>query len=193
MRSVLLALPFAPLWLVACHHPAVTPAPAADAGQPGAATQSAGLPEPGVYILRRIKGNEVATDLKPSEHKVTHGSNFFERVIAGRLYLRPDREYQTIVCADMVDSAGRVLPDPSDRGNGGGNKYWTAGGQVYFSNPIADGGVDSTAVRVRPDTVEFAGQLFTRDRSSVLPPYPLIAGDICRSIRASLVARQPSG
>lgn len=187
MRRMILSIPIALAALSACRPPAVTPSPAEAVGQPPAAA----LPEPGVYVLRRVKGMAVATDLKPPEHDPRRGSNFVERVLGGRLYLTPDREYQTIICADMVDSAGRVLPDPSDRGNGGGNKYWAVGGRVYFSNPIADGGLDSTAVRVRPDTVEFAGNLFTRDRASILPQFPQIAEVICRAVRASLAPGRP--
>lgn len=186
MNRVILQIPIALAAMSACRPPTVAPSPAGDVGQPRAAAPSARLPEPGVYVLRRVRSLALPADFKPPEYDPRRGSNFFERVLAGRLYLTPNLNYQMIICADVVDSAGRVLPDPSDRGNGGGNKYWAAGGRVYFSNPIADGGLDSTAVLVRPDTVEYYDRLFTRDRASVLPPYPPIASDVCRGIRASL-------
>lgn len=179
MRRLILLIPIALATLWACRPPAVTRAPAAAVGQPRAAA----LPEPGVYVLQRVRGLALPADLKPADYDPRRGG-YFERVLGGRLYLTPERDYQMIVCADVVDSAGHVA-NPSDGGNGAGNKYWTAGGRVYFSSPIADGGLDSIAVRVRPDTVEVVGNVFTRDRASVLPPYPLIASVICRAVRAA--------
>lgn len=187
MRRVITSISIALAALSACRPPAVAPSPAGVVGQPHAVA----LPESGIYVLHRVNGMVLPADLKPPEYDPRRGSNFFERVLGGRLYLTPDRDYQMIICADVVDSAGRVLPDASDRGNGRGNKYWAAGGRVYFSNAIADEGLDSTVVEVRPDTVEFVGKLFTRDRSSVLPPYPPIASDVCRTIRASLERGAP--
>jgi hypothetical protein len=132
-------------------------------------------------------------DLKSPDYDPRRGSNFFERVLAGRLYLTPDREYQTVRCADLVDSAGRASNQPTGLG-GEGYKYWSAGGRVYFINVLADALPDSIVVRVRGDTVEFVGQLFTRDRASALPHFPVIVEIVCRSLRASSVrGRQPNG
>ena len=185
MRRVFLSIPIALAALSACRPLAVAPSPAGVVGQPRAATQSAPLPEPGVYVLQRVKGMALPADLKPPEYDVRHGSNLFERVLAGRLYLTPDRDYQTVICSDLVDSAGRASDQSTGLG-GEGNKYWSAGGRVYFSDVLADALPDSTVVSVRGDTVEFAGQLFTRDRASVLPHFPVIVAIICQSLRASL-------
>jgi len=173
-----------------CRPPAVAPAPDGAVGQPRAANQSAPLPEPGVYVLQRVKGMALPADLKPPEYDVRRGSNLFERVLAGRLYLTPDRDYQTVICSDLVDSAGRASDQPTGLG-GEGNKYWSAGGRVYFSDVLADALPDSIVVRVRGDTVEFAGQLFTRDRAGVLPHFPVIVAIVCQSLRPSLVRPRP--
>jgi hypothetical protein len=151
---------------------------------PQSVPQPARLPEPGVYVLRRVSGLPLPADLKPPDYDPRRGSNFFERVLAGRLYLTPDRDYQTVICSDLVDSAGRASNQSTGLG-GEGNKYWLAGGRVYFSDVLADALPDSTVVGVRGDTVEFAGQLFTRDRGSVLPHFPVIVGIVCQSLRAS--------
>jgi hypothetical protein len=162
--------------LSACRLRTVTQAPAgAVASQPRAAS----LPEPGVYVLQRVNGMALPADLKPGGVY-----NYFERIVAGRLYLTPYRDYQTVICADLVDSAGRATNQPTGLG-GEGNKYWSASGRVYFSNVLADALPDSTVVMVRGDTVEFAGQLFTRDRASALPHFPVIVGIVCRSLRSS--------
>lgn len=192
MRRVflLISIPITLAVLSVCRPPAVAPAPAGAVGQPRAATQSARLPEPGVYTLQRVRGMALPADLKPPEYDVRHGSNLFERVLAGRLYLTPDRDYQTVICSDLVDSAGRASDQSTGLG-GEGNKYWPAGGRVYFSDVLADALPDSTVVRVRGDTIEFVGQLFTRDRTSVLPRFPLIMEVVCRGIRASLERGAP--
>jgi hypothetical protein len=174
----------------ACRPPAVAPSPAGEVGQPRAAASSVRLPEPAVYVLRRINGLPLPADLKPPDYDPRRGSNFFKRVIAGRLYLTPDGDYQTVICSELVDSAGLASNESSGEG-GKGNKYWAAGGRIYFSNPIADGGLDSTAVQVRPDTVEYYDKLFTRDRASVLPQFPVIVEIVCRGIRASLERGHP--
>ena len=183
-RVFFLSVPIALAALLACRPRAVAPSPAGVVGQPRAAAQSARLPEPGVYVLRRVSGLPVPADLKPPDYDPRRGSNFFERVLAGRLYLTPDREYQTVICSDLMDSAGRASNQSTGLG-GRGNKYWLAGGRVYFSDVLADALPDSTVVGVRGDTVEFAGQLFTRDRGSVLPHFPVIVGIVCQSLRAS--------
>jgi len=180
------------MFLSACRPPAATQPPTGVVGRPQSVSraapdsgpQSARLPEPGVYVLRLAKGLPLPADLKPPDYDPRRGSNFFERVLAGRLYLTPDREYQTVICSDLMDSAGRASNQSTGLG-GRGNKYWLAGGRVYFSDVVADALPDSTVVGVRGDTVEFAGQLFTRDRGSVLPHFPVIVGIVCQSLRAS--------
>jgi hypothetical protein len=180
------------VFLSACQPPASTQPPtgavrqpqSARHGEPASKQPSARLPEPGVYTLRRVRDLPLPADLKPPDYDPRRGSNFFERVLAGRLYLTPDRDYQTVICSDLVDSAGRASNQSTGLG-GEGNKYWLAGGRVYFSDVLADALPDSTVVGVRGDTVEFAGQLFTRDRGSVLPHFPVIVGIVCQSLRAS--------
>lgn len=183
MRRVILPITLAAL--SACRPPAATQAPTAAVDRPRAAA----LPEPGVYVLQQVKGVALPADIKPPGYDSRLGYTF-ERFLGGRLYLTPERDYQMIICEDLVDSAGRV-PNALDGGGGGGNKYWAAGGRVYFSNAIADGPLDSIAVRVRPDTVEVVGNLFTRDRASVLPQFLPIADVVCRAVRASLARGRP--
>lgn len=194
MKRAFLSIPIALAALSACRPPATTQPPTGAVGPPQsvaqAAAQVARLPEPGVYVLQRVKGLALPADLKPPEYDVRHGSNLFERVLAGRLYLTPDRDYQTVICSNLVDSAGRASNQSTGLG-GEGNKYWSAGGRVYFSDVLADALPDSTVVRVRGDTVKFAGQLFTRDRASVLPHFPVIAAIVCQSLGASLERVHP--
>lgn len=189
MRRVFLSIPFALAVLSACRPPGATPA----SGEAVAQRAAADLPEPGVYVLQRVNGLTLPADLKPPDYDPRRGSNFFERVLDGRLYLTPDRDYQTVRCADLVDSAGRASNQPTGLG-GEGNKYWSAGGRVYFSDVLTDALPDSTVVRVRGDTVEFARQLFVRDRAKVLPHFPVIVEIVCRSLRASSAhGHQPDG
>jgi len=190
MNRVILSIAIALAAMLACRPPTVAPSPSGEGGKPRAAAQSARLPEPGVYVLQRIRDLPLPADLKPPEYDPRRGSNFFERVLAGRLYLTPDRDYQTVMCSNLVDSAGRASNQSTGLG-GKGNKYWLAGGRLYFSDVLADALPDSTVVRVRGDTVEFAGQLFTRDRGSVLPHFPVIVEIVCRSLRASAGSAHP--
>jgi hypothetical protein len=183
MRRVALLIPIALVALSACRPPAVTQTPArVVVGQ----SPAAALPEPGVYILQRVKGMALPADLKPPEYDPRRGSNFFERVIGGWLYLTSDgpyHRYQTIICADLVDSTGRA-PETMDRGPSEG-RYWAAGGRVYFSVPITDAMPDSSAVRVHGDTVEFVRWIYVLDRTAV-QPRNLIPAYICPAVRASL-------
>lgn len=165
------------VFLAACRSPAAAP-PAGAAGM----SQAARLPEPGVYVLQRARGLALPADLEPPGFDPRR-RGYFERILAGRLYVTPEGGYQTIICADLVDSAGRV-PNPMDRGEGWGRRYWASGGRVYFSNIIVDGPVDSIAVRVRGDSVEFVDNVFVRDRTSVAPRYPL-TDYVCPTARAS--------
>lgn len=174
------------MFLSACRPPAAAQPPTGAVGQPQSAPQAgpqskqqlARLPEPGVYVLRRAKGLALPADLKPSG-----AYNFFDRVLAGWLYLTPDSIYKTIICADLVDSTGRV-PNTLDGGPSEG-RYWTSGGRVYFSDPVTDALPDSIAVRVQGDTVEFVRDIYVRDRKSVIPR-SLIPLYLCAPIRASL-------
>jgi len=155
---------------------------------PVTAQQPSALPEPGVYVLKRARGMPLPADLIP-------GGMYdrFERVLGGWLYLMPNKDYKTVICADLVDTAGRVL-NSYDGGLGGvGNKYWLSGGRVYFSDVIADGPLDSTAVRVHGDTVEFVPGVFVRDRNSVLPPYPPITAAVCPAVRAPRAHQHSTG
>lgn len=161
--------------LSACHPPAATQAPTG-VGQ----RQPARLPEPGVYLLRQAKGVPLPADLKPNPGEPYSS---FERLLAGWLYLTPDSVYKTMICADLVDSVGRVQ-STMDRGPSEG-RYWAAGGRVYFSEPRTDALPDSTTVRVHGDTVEFVRDVYVRDRSSVIPR-PLIPLYLCAPVRASL-------
>lgn len=123
-------------------------------------------------------------DLKP------HGVySHFERILAGWLYLTSDgsyHRYQTLICADLVDSAGRV-PNALDRGPSE-SRYWAASGHVYFSDLITDAMPDSIAVRVRGDTVEFVRNVYVLDRAAV-QPRNLIPALICPAVRESLQVR----
>jgi len=182
-RVFFLSIPIALAALSACRPPAaVTSTPAGVVDQPRAVA----LPEPGVYVLRRVRGLPLPADLKPPGYDPRRGG-YFERDLAGRLYLKPDGDYYTLICADVVDSAGRV-PNTLD-GGGSGGRYWVAGGRVYFSDPVTDALPDSIAVRVQGDTIEFARNLYVRDRTISLaaafsrgPPLPEY---VCPAVRAS--------
>jgi hypothetical protein len=159
--------------LSACRPPAATQAPTAVVGQ----RRAASLPEPGVYVLQRAGGLALPADLKPGG-----AYNSFERVLGGWLYLTPDSIYKTIICADLIDLAGRA-PSTMDRGPSEG-RYWAAGGRVYFSVPITDAMPDSIAVRVHGDTVEFVRKVYVRGRTAV-QPRSLIPAYLCAPVRAS--------
>ena len=177
MRRVILQIPIALAALSACQPPAATQPPTGAVGQPPVAAQSARLPEPGVYVLRLAKGLPLPADLKPRG-----AYDSYERVLAGWLYLTPDSIYRMMICADLVDSTGRV-PNTLDGGPSEG-RYWAAGGRVYFSDPVTDAMPDSIPVRVHGDTVEFVRDVYVRDRSSVVPR-SLVAALICAPVRAS--------
>lgn len=183
MRRVMLLIPIALAALSACGLPSVTQTPAGAVGplQPG--VQSARLPEPGVYVLQRAGGMALPADLKPGGVY-----NSFERVLGGWLYLTPDSIYKTIIRADLVDLTGRV-PSTMDRGPSEG-RYWSAGGRVYFSDPVTDALPDSIVVRVQRDTVEFVNKVYVLDRTAV-QPRNLIPAYICPAVRASHRARAP--
>jgi len=188
MRRVILEIPIALAALSACQPPAATQPPTGAVGQPPVAAQSARLPEPGVYVLRLAKGLPLPADLKPRG-----AYDSYERVLAGWLYLTPDSIYRMMICADLVDSTGRV-PNTLDGGPSEG-RYWAAGGRVYFSDPVTDAMPDSIPVRVHGDTVEFVRDVYVRDRSSVIPR-SLVAAFICAPVRASLerdTRQAPSG
>ena len=180
MRRVILLIPIAIAALPACRPPAVAPSPAGVVGQARLAPQSVRLPEPGVYVLRLAKGLALPADLKP---KPGEPYSSFERVLAGWLYLTSDSIYKIMICADLVDSTGRV-PNTMDRGPGEG-RYWATGGRVYVSEQVADGPQDSAAVRIHGDTVEFVRDVYVRDRSSVIPR-SLIPLYLCAPVRAAL-------
>lgn len=164
--------------VTACQPPTVSPTPDGSAARPPAE-----LPEPGVYVLQRVRGVNIPADFRPPGRY-----SVFARVLGGRLYLTPQHEYDMIVCSDAVDSAGRVL----NPGFGGGEgKYWAAGGKIYFSDPITDAPPDSTAVRVRADTVEVVDNAFVRDRMRELPQRLPTVRDVCQSVRASIGSRSP--
>lgn len=185
MRRVLVAINLAAL--TACQPSAAARAPAGVGDRPGPAA----LPEPGVYVLEQAHGLPLPADLKRRGYDPRRGDNFFERILAGWLYLTTDSgypQYQTIICADLVDSAGRV-PNTLDRGPAEG-RYWEAGGRVYFSDPVADGPVASIAVRVHGDTVEFARDVYVRDPTAVRPRN-LIPVSICAAVRGPERARTP--
>src|SRR6185312_11135188 len=177
------------VFLSACRPPATTQAPTGAVDQPQSVSQagpqskqqSARLPAPGVYALMRVRGLAIPADLKPSG-----AYNLFERVIGGRLYLTPDSIYHTIICADLVGSTDKG-PNTMDRQSEG--RYWAADGRIYFSDPVTDAMPDSIAVRVQGDTIEFARNLYVRDRKSSLaaafsrgPPLPEY---VCPAVRAS--------
>jgi hypothetical protein len=187
------------MFLSACRPPAATQAPTRAVDQPQSAPQagpqaetqskqqSARLPGPGVYVLRRVSGLPLPADLKPPDYDPRRGG-YFERDLAGRLYLEPDGDYYTLICADVVDSAGRV-PNALDGGANGG-RYWAAGGRVYFSDLVTDALPDSIAVRVQGDTIELVRNLYVRDRTISLaaafsrgPPLP---ESVCPAVRDSL-------
>lgn len=172
MRRVI--LPIALAVLSACRLPTVTRAPTEVIGQPRVAT----LPEPGVYVLQRAGGMALPADLKPGGVY-----NSFERVLGGWLYLTPDSIYKTIMCADLVDLAGRP-PSTMDRGPSEG-RYWAAGGRVYFSDPVTDALPDSIVVRVQGDTVELVNKVYVLYRTAV-QPRSLIPVYLCAPVRASL-------
>ena len=178
MRRVILQIPIALAALAACRPPAATQPPTGAVGQPPVAAQSARLPEPGVYALSRARGLPLPADLKP---KPGEPYSSFERVLAGWLYLTPDSIYKTVTCSDLIGSTDRG-PNTMDRQSEG--RYWAAGGRVYFSAPVTDAMSDSIAVRVQGDTIEFARNLYVRDRRSV-PPRSLIPAFICAPVRAS--------
>jgi hypothetical protein len=178
MRRVILLIPIVLAALEACRPPAVAPSSAGVVGQPRSASQSARLPEPGVYVLRLAKGLALPADLKP---KPGEPYSSFERVLAGWLYLTPDSIYRKVVCSDLVGSTDRG-PNTMDRQSEGA--YWVAGGRVYFSDPVTDALPDSIAVRVQGDTVEFARDVYVRDWSSVIPR-SLIPLYLCAPVRAS--------
>lgn len=182
------------MFLSACRPPAATQPPTGAVDQPQSVSraaprsgpQSARRPEPGVYALKRVRGLALPADLKPSDYDPRRGG-YFERDLAGRLYLKPDGDYYTLICADVVDSAGRV-PNRLDGGAIGG-RYWAAGGRVYFTELLTDALPDSIAVRVQGDTIEFARNLYVRDRTISLaaafsrgPPLPEY---VCPAVRAS--------
>jgi hypothetical protein len=181
MRRLILLIPIALAALEACRPPAGAQSPAGVVGQPRAAALPTALPEPGVYVLRLAKGLPLPADLKPSDYDPRRGG-YFERVLAGWLYLTSDSIYKIMICADLVDSTGRV-PNTMDRGPSEG-RYWATGGRVYFSEQVADGPQDSAAVRIHGDTVEFVRNVYVRDRSSVIPR-SLIPLYICAPVRAS--------
>lgn len=148
--------------------------------------QAAELPEPGVYVLQRVKHLGLSADLKQSGYDLRRGSGF-ERVLGGRLYVTSDSIYRTIFCADAVDSLGRVA-NRTDRGPGEG-RYWAAGDRVYFSLLVTDGPQDSAAVGVHGDTVRFLGHTWVRDPKIPQPRYPSI-DFICRAVRDSSVLKR---
>lgn len=178
--------------VAACHPPAATQPPAGAASRPRASA----LPEPGVYVLERVRGMALPADLRPTgPYQPAGGYKSFKRVLAGWLYLTPDssydryyrryhpyNRYQTMICADLVDSTGRVA-ESMDGGPGEG-AYWVAGGRVYFSVPVTDAMPDSIAVRVQGDTVEFGREVYVLDRTAVRPRN-LIPSYICPAIRAT--------
>lgn len=177
MRELILLI--AAVSFSGCRPLAVTPTPDGGSGRPPPT-----LPGPGVYVLQRVKGMGLPADLKPAGRY-----SVFERVLGGRLYLTPEHEYDMTVCGDIVDSVGRVV-NPSF--GGGEGKYWATGNQIYFSDPVTDGPVDSVAVRVRPDTVEVVGDLFVRDRASELPQHLPVVSVVCRAVRAQHDVRTPN-
>lgn len=185
MKRVILPITLAPL--AACRPAVVARVPAAVAVQ----STATALPKPGVYVLRRVNDMALPADIKPPGYDPRHGSNFIERVLGGWLYLTVDsgyHRYRTMMCADLVDSAGRV-PNTLDRGPAEG-RYWAAGGRVYFSLLVVDGPQDSAAVHTRGDTLEFMRKEYVLDRIAVRPRN-LIPAYVCAAVRAPAGGRTP--
>jgi hypothetical protein len=179
MKRVLLAVPIVlAASFLACRTPAITQAPDAAVAR----RRAAAVPESGVYVLRLVGPSGLPADLKPAGYDPRRGVDY-ERIVAGWLYLQSDSSYQTIICADLVDSSGKVR-QTMDRGPSEG-RYWVASGQVYFSESTTDAPPDSTAVRVRGDTVEFVNNMYVRDRTA-MRPRNLIPAYICPAARDSL-------
>jgi len=176
MRRVMLVI--ALVTMTACQPPTLTPTPDGAAAGPATA-----LPEPGVYVLQRVRGTSIPADFRPPGHY-----SVFGRVLGGRLYLTPQHDYEMVVCSDAVDSAGRVLNPGYGFAEG---KYWATGAKVYISDIVTDAPPDSTAVRVRADTVEVVDNAFVLDRTRELPQRLPTVRDVCQSVRTSIGSRSP--